>query len=157
MAASHLFLVFVNLPWPKAWGSGVRTELCLLLGRSSTPRQCRMQWEHSSPLMRPLLQRGRLNSDGYKKRPKYLNRWGWHFYFLLYVLKAEIGSALCCMSSLFSHFPDWALNFVSNYSWWHPLSTGSFRQQADVTVPSNTLVDTALKHHDFVENVSSFY
>lgn len=85
-------------------GMRIRSQDRAVLGGSSTPRQCRMQWEHSSPLMRPLLQRGRLNSDGYKKRPKYLNRWGWQFYFLLYVLKAEIGSALCCMSSLFPHF-----------------------------------------------------
>lgn len=45
---------------------------------------------------------------------------------------------------------------MSNYSWWHPLSTGSLRQQADVTHhASNTLVDIALKHHDSVENIPS--
>lgn len=42
-----------------------------------------------------------------------------------------------------------------NYSWWHPLNTGSFKQQADATMSANTLPDTALKQHDFIENISS--
>lgn len=69
----------------------------------------------------------------------------------LLCVKAEIGSGLRHMSSS-SHpsLPDWGLNSVPNYSWWHPLSTARSKQQADVTMASNTWLDKALKPQDFV-------
>lgn len=75
---------------------------------------------------------------------------------LLYFVKAEMGPGVRRMSSLFPHVTvRVGLNFMSNYNWWHPLSTGSFEQQADATMAANTLLDVALKQCDFIENISS--
>lgn len=74
---------------------------------------------------------------------------------LLYFVKAEMGPGVRCLSSLFLHVTDRVgLNFMSNYSCWHPLNTGSFKQPADATMAANTLLDMALKQHDFIENIS---
>lgn len=71
-------------------------------------------------------------------------------------LRQDLDSDVCLPSSHTS-LPDWGLNFVSIYSWQHPCSTGSLKQQADITMASNTLLDIALKPRDFVENISSLY